>query len=172
MARDTMRVRRSARPRFPRLRLVLASAVLAGSAALAGCVPDATPEPTAEPAPSASASASPSPVPEAPELVAGGSAEDNLAYFDAVNESLLAGAPTPGGRPIVDNLVAAGFDRAAMQVTPDTTAIGGEVDSVQFSVRVGDQCLLGQSSDSGYVGTVGPAVGDSCLLGVTRTIDW
>lgn len=152
--------------------MVLASAVLAGSAALAGCVSSAAPAPSADPSPSASASASPSPTPDEPELNPEGSAEDNLAYFDAVNSGFLAGSPTPGGRPIIDNLVAAGFDKTAMQVTPDSTAIGGQVDSVQFSVRFGDQCLLGQSSDGGYVGAVGPAVGDSCLLGVTRTIDW
>ncbi|GAB3140433.1 DUF6993 domain-containing protein [Marisediminicola antarctica] len=102
-----------------------------------------------------------------------GTASDNLAFFDDVNARFLAADPSPGGRPIVDNLVAAGFDREAMELTRDTTPIGLQADSVQFSVRIGDACLVGQASDSGYVGIVGPLFADSrCLIGELRPIDW
>ncbi len=139
---------------------------------LAGCVPTAGPEPTPRPSASSTSGSSPSPAPE-PTLVPEGNAADNLAYFDAVNSTFLAANPTPGGRQIIDNLVAAGFDKSTMQVTPDVTAIGGAVDSVQFAVRFGDRCLIGQSSGAGYVGIEGPVVGGStCLLGTTRAIDW
>ena len=70
---------------------------------------------------------------------------------------------------------AAGFDKAAMQVTRDTSTVGNPAESIQFSVRWGDECLVGQ---------VGPATGDpvtvvvpglaegTCLVGETRPIDW
>jgi len=79
------------------------------------------------------------------------------------------------GRAYIDALVAAGFDRAAMQVTPDQSTVGNPAESIQFSVRWGDECLVGQ---------VGPATGSpvtlvvpvlaegTCLVGQTRPIDW
>ena len=156
-------------------------ASLSISIVLGGCtVPVPMPVPVPSPSPSLSPSAAKEPEPRPSASAAlesalqpGGSASANLPFFDSVNEKFLANESTPGGRAIIDNLVAAGFDRAAMQVTPDETAIGGEVDSVQFSVRLGAECLIGQASASGYTATVGPVVsGTSCLLGVTRAIDW
>ena len=142
--------------------------------ALVGCTgSEPTPTDSASFAPSPTSSevgASPTPTPS---FQPAGDAADNLAYFDAVNQRLLSATPTPGGRAIIDNLVSAGFDKAAMQVTPDETTIGNAVDSVQFSVRIGGDCLIGQSSGAGYTGTVGPvADGTSCLIGTTRVIDW
>lgn len=127
-------------------------------------------DPESEPAPDTA----PPPGPElAAEFDPDGTADENLAFFDDVNARFLAADPSPGGRPIVDNLVAAGFDRQAMELTRDTTPIGRQTDSVQFSVRVGDACLVGQASDSGYVGIVGPALaGPRCLIGELRPIDW
>ena len=151
--------------------LLLASTAVLLSGCTTGTVPDPTASVTAPPtiSPSATASAS-----AAPELDANGTADDNRAFFDAVNSSFLASNAMPGGRPIIDNLVAAGFDKTTMQVTPDATSIGSAVDSVQFSVRFGDRCLVGRTSTAaGYVGTVGPAVdGGNCLVGTTRVIDW
>lgn len=131
--------------------------------------PDTETETEAEPAPDAEAEPAPTPARFDPD----GTVDENLAIFDEVNARLLAADSSPGGRAIVDNLVAAGFDRAAMEVTRDTTPIGRQADSVQFSVRVGDGCLVGQASDSGYVGIVGPVLGGSrCLIGEVRPIDW
>lgn len=148
--------------------LLIPLAILGGLTGCTGTV--TTPTPTASAVPSASASAT---AEQAVEYDPGGTASDNLEYFDSVNQTFLAAGLTPGGRPIIDNLVAAGFDKAAMQVTPDTTSIGGTVDAVEFSVRIGTECLVGQASDAGYASTVGPALtGGACLAGSTRAIDW
>ena len=161
----------SAAPQLRR-RSAGASVVLVAAAGLvlAGCVSS----PPSVPSPTPSIAASPSETPAAePALDPSGTAEDNLAYFDLVNQRFLETNPVPGGRPIIDNLVDAGLDRSAMQVTADTTAIGRAVDSIQFSVRMGDACLVGQASAAGYVGIVGPPVSStSCLAGITRPIDW
>lgn len=133
---------------------------------------------TSAPTPSASGtviespSASVAPTPD-PVFNAAGTAADNFAYFNKVNIAFLSANTMPGGRAIIDNLVAAGFDRSLMQVTPDTTSVGRNVDSVQFSVRFGTDCVIGQTSDAGYSSTVGPTIdGTACLVGVTRKIDW
>ena len=148
--------------------------VVLASAALVACT-DAPEEPPGRTSVTESPSSTPGPepVPEAePELVPDGTAEDNLPYFDFVNSEYLADAD-PGGRAIIDNLVAADFDKAAMEVTADRTPRGSTVDSVQFSVRIGQECLIGQADDEGYASTVAPALGTgSCLVGKTRAIDW
>lgn len=155
---------------------------IAVAVALAGCGvsdPQARPssaavDPSGEPGPAPAPDTAPPPEPEpAAQFDPDATADENLAYFDDVNARFLAADPSPGGRPIVDNLVAAGFDREAMELTRDTTPIGRPADSVQFSVRVGDACLVGQASDSGYVGIVGPVLsGSRCLIGELRPIDW
>ena len=62
-----------------------------------------------------------------------------------------------------------------MQVTYDESTVGNPAESIQFSVRWGDECLVGQ---------VGPATGapvtvvvaalaeGTCLVGETRPIAW
>jgi hypothetical protein len=158
---------------------ILASvAILVG---MAGCTaPSAQPAPSTDAAatatPSASASApattEPAPVPSLrPELAA----SENLAYFDLVNRQVIAADPAAGGRDFIDALTAAGFDRAAMEVTSDTTTLGDPADSIQFAVRFQDACLVGQygPKSDGYHGAVRPALGTGgCLVGETRPIDW
>ena len=90
-----------------------------------------------------------------------------------MNKKLLAAKTHASGRSIIDNLVRAGFAKSAMQVTPDRTPIGNATDSIEFSVRIETQCLIGQSSGGSYTSLVAPALADgSCLVGKTRTIDW
>ena len=140
------------------------------------------PEVASSPEPAAS-TATPSPaIPTAPPsddapvtLVPEGTAADNLPIFAAVTATVW---PTPeqvSGRAYIDALVAAGFDKAAMQVTHDQSTVGNAAESIQFSVRWGEECLVGQ---------VGPAIGapvtvvvpllaeGTCLVGDTRPIDW
>ena len=148
-------------------------AVVAG-VMLVGCANPkaANPPPTSTPP---SASATPSAAPKAPVLVPSGTAEENLPYFDLVNTQTLAANPESDGRAFVDGLVAAGFDKAAMEVTLDSTTIGNPADSIQFSVKIGESCLIGQhgSAVGGYHSTVGRVLGTgTCLIGKTRTIDW
>ncbi|MDL5350395.1 hypothetical protein [Microbacterium sp. zg-YB36] len=145
---------------------------------LAGC----TAEP--QPAPSTPATTAPEPTPAptptatepaAPQLMPAGTAEDNLPLFAAVAESVWASPQKAEGRAYIDALVAAGFDKGAMQVTDDVTTIGNAVETLQFSVQWGQECLVGQVGPvTGTVVTVVTAAlaGGGCLLGATRPIDW
>lgn len=155
-----------------RSRLTFAAVLLTGSLALTGCFagqPDEV-EPTGTPEASASATSKPE---RDPELLPGGSALANRDYFDFVNERLLEQTPDARGTAIIDNLVAAGFEKAAMQVTPDATPGGLAVDSIEFSVLAGEDCLIGQVRGADYTSTIAPALSNgACLVGKTRTIDW
>ena len=159
----------------------LALACIAVCMGVAAGTPAAPVEPTGASASGSAAPASPGPSPtqgpdEAPPaLRPDGSATDNLPYFDAVNLAVIAADADAGGRAFVDALAAAGFDRAAMQVTADTTTIGDPADSIQFAVRFAGECLVGQygPKSDGYHSAVRPALGTGgCLVGSTRPIDW
>ncbi len=173
--RPVLRSRPTPRTRASRARTGAASAVLAATVlalALTGCTPGAKPSasrtPTPTPTPTATGEA-------APELVPGGTAEQNLPYFNKVNRATLAANPDAKGRDFIDALVAAGFTKADMQVTVDTTTIGLKANSIQFSVKMGDACLIGQNGADagGYNSETTPVlVGGACLIGQTRPIDW
>jgi hypothetical protein len=152
------------------------AAVLLGVVVLAGCTGPA-------PAPSGpSTSASPPPEPTAgatdpaePVLVVGGSANDNLPLFAAVTSAVWNSPEGPSGRAYIDALVAAGFDKASMQVTEDLSTVGNRAESIQFSVRWGDECLIGQvgQATGDPVTVVEPVLAEgTCLIGQTRPIDW
>ncbi|MFB9748669.1 DUF6993 domain-containing protein [Leifsonia shinshuensis] len=159
--------------------VLLAGAAVAGALLLSACtgVGEASPSATA-PHTTASGTPAPSPKPTAsapPALVPGGTAEQNLAFFDAVNRATIAAKPGAQGRDFIDGLVAAGFTKADMQVTPDTTSIGLKAASIQFSVKFGDSCVIGQygPDGSGYTSLTSPALATGgCLIGRTRPIDW
>lgn len=79
------------------------------------------------------------------------------------------------GRDYVDALVAAGFSKSDMQVTFDETSVDLPADSIQFSVRVDEACLVGQVGPSVPEPTaqIMPVLSEGeCLLGETRSIDW
>ncbi|MBX3087322.1 MAG: hypothetical protein KF742_02430 [Cryobacterium sp.] len=122
---------------------------------------------------SSSPSASPAPQ-KNPQLVPGGGAEQNKPYFDFVNQALIAKKRNPVGKEIIDNLVAAGFDKSKMEVTPDKTEVFRvNADAIEFSVLFEDACLIGEVSAQGYRSIIGPPVDtDRCLVGKTRPIDW
>ena len=159
----------------------LAALTLLAALALAGCTGESptTPADTAETsAPVSSAPAEGTPAPSSPAAVAlvpGGSAQQNLPFFTQVVGTVWAGSGQVDGRAYVDALAGAGFDKGAMQVTPDESTIGNAAESIEFSVRLGADCLVGQ---------VGPSIGDpvttvlpglssgGCLIGQTRPIDW
>ena len=115
-------------------------------------------------------------MPAEPELVPDGTAEDNLPVFTKVSDGVWASEQRGSGRAYIDALTAAGFDRAAMQVTQDLSTVGNTAESLQFSVRWGDdECLIGQVGPStGQVVTaVMPQLAEGrCLVGTTRPIDW
>ncbi|GAA1813202.1 DUF6993 domain-containing protein [Agromyces neolithicus] len=133
--------------------------------------------PSPSPAPSVSAPAV-SDTPEAttvPRLQPDLPAAENRAFFDSVNRSVIAANESAGGRDFIDALTAVGFERSVMQVTADRTTVDLQAGSVLFSVRLGDDCLVGQygPESGGYHGAVRPALGiGGCLVGQTRPIDW
>ncbi|MGY3263332.1 DUF6993 domain-containing protein [Frigoribacterium sp. 2355] len=144
--------------------LALAAIVLAVAIPLVGCTSSPEPSPT---------SSSVAPSTDAPPFSSTSTTAEALAHFDEVNAATVAANARPGGRAAVDALVAAGFDKSTMQVTADTTSIGRDADSVQFSVLWGQDCLIGQVSGAGYSSQTAPVLGTgACLVGSTRAIDW
>lgn len=112
-----------------------------------------------------------------PELVPGGSAEQNLPFFSEVLRQFAVGTEPVEGQPIVDAVAASGFDRAAMQVSFDRSKTNLVADSILVSVLIGADCLIGQvqTADRSFVATVQPALTENqnvCLIGNTRPIDW
>ncbi|MCW2287591.1 DUF6993 domain-containing protein [Leucobacter luti] len=111
----------------------------------------------------------------APELIPGGSAEDNLPYFTEVLRSYTDGDGPVQGAPIVAAVAAAGFDPALMQVSFDETKTNLVADNIFVSVRVNENCLVGQvvTEDRSFVAETAPAIGpngDICLIGTTAPI--
>ncbi|TQK19734.1 hypothetical protein FBY40_2245 [Microbacterium sp. SLBN-154] len=159
------------RPRPQDLALGAAVALL-----LTACTPTPTPVPTPTPTgPVAEATPSAEPTPAGPALLPEGSAEDNLPYFSQIIRSVWNSDGRGAGRAYVDALVGGGFDKGAMQVTADTSTVGNPAESIQVSVRWGEQCLIGQVGEATGepVTTVLGALPDgACLLGETRPIDW
>jgi hypothetical protein len=144
---------------------VVASAALL-ALVLAGCVD--VPEPTPSATPTTT-----TPVDEGPEIDLDGNASDNKDYFDLVNNDLIAAAGALDGRAFIDNLVAAGYPKADMEVTNDRTAINGAADNIQFSIRLNGTCLIGQYGNVGYDSIVAELLTTGkCLVGATRPIDW
>jgi hypothetical protein len=154
--------------------------VVAGlSIALAGCVRSPSPAPTPLPlppvatptgTPTPGATSTPSPTAT---FDPAGTAADNLAYFNAVGHALLDHHPNAQGKTIVDWYVARGFDKKAMEITPDKTSIGLEAWNIEFSVNMNGSCLIGQAGNVGFQSTVQPLLATGkCLIGQTRPIDW
>lgn len=146
---------------------------------LAACGPSPEqPSPSDSTSESAAPTTAPTatPTPDGPVLVADGTAADNLPLFAAVTAQVWATDQRGSGRAYIDALTAAGFDRAAMQVTQDQTTVGNAAESLQFSVRWGEtECLVGQvgPSTGEPVTAVLPQLAEGrCLVGSTRAIDW
>lgn len=150
---------------------IVPTALVAGLAALAlvGCGT------AAEPAPSATGTATPSatPVEQPPEIDLDGSAVANQEFFDLTNNELIAAGGALDGRAFIDNLVAAGYPKADMELTDDRTAIDLAADNIQFSIRLNGTCLIGQYGNIGYASTATSLLTTGkCLVGATRPIDW
>lgn len=131
---------------------------------------------TAEPQPQETVSV-PTETEAPPEFVPGGSASDNEDYLRYVLRQSIRDGLEINGVNVVNTVVAAGFDRAAMQVSYDTSATGLPADNIFVSVRFNESCLLGQvvPAEKTVFTSVQPAVGPDktvCLIGQTRPIDW
>jgi hypothetical protein len=163
-------------PRTPASRRILPLVVLVGAGLLvAGCTaaPQPAPESTA-PTPVVSEPA-PTPTPTGPQLIADATAQENLPYFTQIVQAVWNTPDQFHGRAYIDALTAGGFDKSAMQVTEDESTVGNPAESIQFSVRWGADCLVGQvgPATGAPVATVLPGLSDGgCLVGTTRAIDW
>ncbi len=138
---------------------------------VAGCAPtDELPAPTE----TSTSTPTPTPTPEPdPELIEGGTAGQNRPFFEFVLEGVLTENPAPTNRLVVDSLVDAGFDKAAMEVTADTTPVGDRADSILISVQIDGQCLIGQIIESELTSQLTDVLGTGrCLVGHTVSIDW
>ncbi|HEX4057103.1 MAG TPA: hypothetical protein VHX87_02145 [Galbitalea sp.] len=154
-------------PRFA----VAVPLVLATTIALAGCAqaaPKVTPSRVPTPTPGSTSTAIPVYKPE-------GTAKQNLDYFRLVGHALLDNNPSANahGKTIVNWFVAHGFDKANMQVTPDTTTIGLAAWNIEFSVKINGGCLIGQAGNVGFQSFAAPVLSTGkCLIGQTRPINW
>lgn len=145
--------------------------LVASVAVLVGCV-QGPPTPVPTYTPTTSGSATPTADPD-PTHIPGGTASENHEYFTHVVATMHGASGISDGRSNIDNLVAAGFAKADMEVTADKTAIGYDVDSMLYSVKIGDQCLIAQVFPSAYTTDLAPVLGTGrCLVGQTRPIDW
>ncbi|OOB90769.1 hypothetical protein B0T42_09850 [Rathayibacter sp. VKM Ac-2630] len=156
----------------PRLAALLAGPVLAAGL-LAGCTAPAAPETTAS-SPAAEPTAGAPAAPAEAALVPGGSADENLPYFEQVISGVVAADAEAPGLSVVDALVAGGFPRESMQLTADETSIGLDADTVLVSVKVGESCLLGQygaKSDGVHAVVAAPIATGACLVGRTVPLE-
>ena len=136
-----------------------------------GCA--STPElPALSVAPSSPPTPLATPEPD-PELIAGGTAGQNRPMFEFVLQGVLTANSAPSSRLLVDSLVAAGFDKAAMEVTVDTTPVGQPADSILIAVQIDGQCLIGQIIGAELTSQLTDVLGTGrCLVGRTVSIDW
>lgn len=148
-----------------RRRSFAAAAAIAAALLLVGC--------TSAGLPSDGKSGATSTPEKPPEFIEGGTALENQPYFDHINQQTLAQNATASSHELVDALAAGGFDKAAMEVTFDRTNVDLEADYIIVSVKIHDECLIGQRSARGYTSQVMPPLGTgACLLGETQPIDW
>lgn len=160
------------RPHTPARRRAAVAAIAAlPLILLAGCT--AAPDPT--PAPTTTAPA-PTPTETTPAVLdPEGTAEEAMPSFDAAVAQVWAGTNPVSSLAYIDALVAAGFDKAAMQATNDISTVGYAAESIQFSVRWGDaDCLIGQvgpSTGDQPVTAIMPQLADGrCLVGETMPL--
>ena len=163
---------------MPRARVLLSASASASVAvvllaALAGCAPDDRAS-LLEPEPTATVDGTPVPEPTvAPSFEPALSAVENQPYFDQVMRTLLLKEGKTSGKKVVNTLVDAGFDKRAIEVTFDKTAIDLDADNLQFAVQVNGGCIIGQFGNVKYSSTIAPVLGSGvCFIGKTRTIDW
>ncbi|MEQ1736089.1 MAG: hypothetical protein ABL886_06785 [Rhodoglobus sp.] len=155
-------------------RVTLAFALAGGLAVfLSACGGAPMPVPTYTPTSTASPTPSPTPSAKPPVFHPTGTAAANQQYFDYVNLKWATAYGMSDNHNIVNNLANAGFTKADMEVTDDTTALNIPVDAIQVAVRIQGECLIGHFSAAGYTGILAPVLGTgTCLVGKTIVIDW
>ncbi|GAA4736354.1 hypothetical protein GCM10025783_03100 [Amnibacterium soli] len=129
--------------------VLVGCAVAALAVLLTGC--------SAEPAPRATPTATP-PIASRPPSA--------QTRFDEVARAVMAADAHPTGRAFAAALRQAGFE--GVETTPDRTAVDLDVPSVQFAVREGARCVVGQyGPGTAYRSAVADAVAGRCLVGAS-----
>ncbi|MBB2957813.1 DUF6993 domain-containing protein [Pseudoclavibacter helvolus] len=146
---------------------LIAPAALVAVLALAGCS-------SQEGQPPAETTAAAEPTQAAPAIfVPGGSAGENKPIFDQTNLQTIATNGSASSVELVNALSTTGFDKAAMEVTFDRTNVDLEADYIIVSVKIGEECLVGQRGPRGYTSdVVAPVSTGKCLIGLTQPITW
>lgn len=146
---------------------LIAPAALVAVLALAGCS-------SQEGQPPAETTAAAEPTQAAPAIfVPGGSAGENRPIFDQTNLQTIATNGSASSVELVNALSTTGFDKAAMEVTFDRTNVDLEADYIIVSVKIGEECLVGQRGPRGYTSdVVAPVSTGKCLIGLTQPITW
>lgn len=142
---------------------------------LVGCAVESAPPAPTSPQAFATAVPTASPTGAGLALDPDGGAAANLDFFSSVVDRVWKSDDRNKGRAYVDALVDAGFERADMQVTRDTSTVGNAAESIQFSVLWKGECLVGQVGPSTRrpAAVVLPELPEGgCLVGNTRPIDW
>lgn len=134
-------------------RILLGCSLVVLAGALAGCSATAGPPPAVASAPTAARSSAAVP-------------DDTRTRFDRAARAVVRGHERPTGRAFAAALDRAGFPADRIEVTPDRTAVGRDVPSVQFAIRDGGRCVVGQfGPGSAYRSAVVPAIAGRCLVG-------
>ena len=123
-----------------RVPLVVSATVATAALAftLSGCVAEASPteSPTASASETTATAAPTATSAPAAAFVPGGTAAQNKAFFDSVNNQVVTAAGNGADGPaFINALRSGGFPVEAMEVTPDITTVGVKADSIQFSVQ-------------------------------------
>jgi hypothetical protein len=101
-----------------------------------------------------------------PTATAASRAPSAQARFDEVARAVMAADAHPTARAFAAALRRAGFD--GVETTPDRTAVGLAVPSVQFAARDGRRCVVGQyGPGTAYRSAVADAIAGRCLFGAS-----
>lgn len=162
----------SSKPHPWRSRIVLVAAFVATTAAVVQLLSGCTAAPsTTQSTPAAGPTRTASP---APTLHREGAAVENLPLFTMVVDQVWAGPSKVSAQAYVDALATAGFTKADMQMTADTSTVGNPAESIQFSVRWGSaECLVGEvgpSTGDPVTAVLPELAGGRCLVGTTPGI--
>lgn len=148
------------------LALASAAVVLAACTTTGGPASPTTPSsaPTVDPGVNSLPTAEPT-------LHPGGTAEQNKQYWDATIERYVSLVGIGTGDTLTSHLRDAGFDLSTVEMTYDVTAAGYAPESIEVSVRFGDECLLADVRNGGWATSIGPVLGTGkCLIGSTRPV--
>lgn len=157
--------------------LILLGANLAATAIVAGLAwmlfaPAPAEPPTVVKTPSATAAATAQPIVPETRFSADMTESQATDFFNHVAGNV-AGTGSMDGAQYVQAFRDLGVPDDIIQVTSSDTTIGVPAESIQFSIRWGSTCIIGDVGHGSFTSTVAPATHwESCLLGATRPLEF